>query len=346
MKSKNKKYAKPYPKSYIILAVAFSIVLCGIWGFYGYLFGLDTKTTTRYELATTASAIASDIEKKDFDGANEKLKTITEGLKSLEVTSAEKSCLDELSNSIETIANDEDVQAMRSTAYSAIYLSEELRLNADIAKKESRTAHITGDFIMMGIFLAVVITLLFIGRFVQKRESEKETLARANEKIKKKTVEVAYKNVLFDCGNRYALEEYISKQLVKQNTFCLTQLTLGDYSNLLSIMGFDKMDNCLSKIASKVKEKFEKFGTLFMIKDEDFVFVFNNEIPTTDASNIAESIRRTIYEIIFTEIHISVPIIGAVLNTKRYSNTSSDKILTSLHSASAQSVFTAPLPVV
>ena len=106
------------------------------------------------------------------------------------------------------------------------------------------------------------------------------------------------------------------------------------------------MDECAYKIAEKIKHKFGDFGTLYTIKDDEFVFAFNDKIVSAEASITAENIRKVIHEILIAETHVDVPVIGAVLNTQKYANSNSNTILTSLHSASVQSAVAAPLSVI
>ena len=341
------KYAKPYPKSYIILAIAFSVFLFGIWGFYGFLFSLDKKTATRYELSSIASSVTSNISKRDMKEAKRQYEVLLNTVESVDLNEKETERLEILKIAFTNLKNNPDNEAFIASALPASGLfADELRTTANNDKQSNRNAHVAGDCAMMGIFIVVVVAILFIGRLVQKKDAKNSFLEHSAENAKRKTVEVAYKDILTDCGNRFALEKYVSEQLNAKTSFCLAQLNIYDYSNLLSIMGYDKMDECAYKIAEDIKHKFNDFGTLYTMKDDEFVFVFNNDVTSVEASRTAENIRRVIHKILLMEIHIDVPVIGAVLNTERYANSNSNAILTSLHSASAQSVAAAPLPAV
>lgn len=341
------KYTKPYPKLYVILAISFSVFLFGIWGFYGFLFSLDKKMATRYELSSVASAVTSSFSRRDFTEAEKQYNILMSGLESIELNESEAQKLNDLQVAYGNLKNNPNNPALVEPAIPASGIfAAELRITANNGKQGNRNAHIAGDCAMMGIFVVIVAVILLIGRIVQKKDSENSILEHSAENAKRKTVEVAYKDILTDCGNRFALEKYISEQLNSKTAFCLAQLNIYDYSGLLSVTGYNKMDECMYKIAETIKQKFGDSGTLYTIKDDEFVFAFNNKIASAEASRTAENIRKAIREILITEIHIDVPVIGAVLNTQKYANSNSNTILTSLHSASVKSAVAAPLSVV
>ncbi len=119
-----------------------------------------------------------------------------------------------------------------------------------------------------------------------------------------------------------------------------------DYSNVLSTFGYSRMDDCLSRVAASIKRHYGDLGTLYIMDDESVAFVFSHKITSREASEKAEQIRRYINDKLGRELHVNVPITGAVLCTHHFKGKDSDEILTNLHSVSIQSIATAPLPVV
>lgn len=360
MKTKTKK--NPYPKSYIFAAIAFVVLFLSVWTFYGLLYLKDMKIVDHSKISILANSIAEYANTNtpdniaDIKKAEDNIKKLAE---KVELDSSEINFLEVLSSDIdllkERIGASEEIEdtIYANVVTSARNLAEASQSNAENVIASSRTSHIRADYIMMTVFILVLGAILFAGHLARKKdlalaikEEENAILDSTAKNAKSKAYEVAYKNLTMNCGNRYALAENVAEQINDGTSFCIAKFNLGEYNNTLSIIGYDRMDNCLSRISSSIKRHYGDIGTLFTVDDESIAFVFSNKVAAREAAEKAEHIRKYINEKFGSELHINIPITGAVLCTHHFRDKSSDEILTALHSVSMQSSVSNPLPVV
>ncbi len=156
---------------------------------------------------------------------------------------------------------------------------------------------------------------------------------------------ISYSNLLYDCGNRFALEEEVCEKAQKNESYCLARFNMCSFDNLLSMFGYDKVDECLSDIAKSINEKFGDSGTLYAINDESLVFKFDKNSTINEVTGKAENIRATISNTLSDRLHVAIPVNGAILCTNHFRGKSGNSILVALHNAAMQSNPSAPLCV-
>lgn len=347
MKSNTSTNKKPYPKAYIFTTLGFAALFLGIWLFYGMLYRKDMQVINHCKINVLANSIseytASSDNIEEIRKAEAEINSIANDI---ELSTAESSSLKQLSDNIKA-QNYSDIE------FSARKLAESSQDNAESVISTSKQSHVMGDYIMMTIFILVTVSILANGQFARKKdqalavkEEENTQLESDVQNVRHKAYELAFKNLTTNCGNRYALIENISKAIDNGTSFCIAKFNMCDYSNVLSTFGYNRMDDCLSRVAASIKRHYGDLGTLYIMDDESVAFVFSHKITSHEASEKAEQIRRYINDKLGRELHVNVPITGAVLCTHHFKGKDSDEILTNLHSVSIQSIATAPLPVV
>lgn len=351
----SKKYAKPYPKSYILAAAAFAILLCGVWAFYGMLYQKDMQVINHCKMSAMANTVAENlIDVETIDEARITAKEINTLANSFDLNDVETECLSKLNDDMKALERNGDNSSLRANAErSAKRLAGAAQDNAEIVMSTSKKSHIMGDYFMMTLWVLVIAAILIIGQFVRKKESaiaakeaENRRLESNVQHAKDKVYEAAYTNLLMECGNRYALEEAISEKVQNKESFCAVRLNLCDFDNLLTSFGYSAMDTVMSKIAGKIKERFEDSGSLYAVSDESLVFVFHADATLNEVLNKAERMRQHIMNEMNVAFHINTAVAGAVLCSNHFRDKGSDAILTALHSASLQCPAAAPLLVV
>ena len=349
MKSNTSTNKKPYPKAYIFTTLGFAALFLGIWLFYGMLYRKDMQVINHCKINVLANSISEYAAAETPDNM-EKIKKAENEINSIandiELSTAENSSLKQLSDNIKA-------QNYSNIEFSARKLAESSQDNAESVISTSKQSHVMGDYIMMTIFILVTVSILANGQFARKKdqalavkEEENTQLESDVQNVRHKAYELAFKNLTTNCGNRYALIENISKAIDNGTSFCIAKFNMCDYSNVLSTFGYSRMDDCLSRVAASIKRHYGDLGTLYVMDDESVAFVFSHKITSHEASEKAEQIRRYINDKLGRELHVNVPITGAVLCTHHFKGKDSDEILTNLHSVSIQSIATAPLPVV
>lgn len=361
---KNKKYKASYPKAYIIAAAVFAVFFFGVWAFYGMMYTSDMQVLNHCKisiLANSAEKYVSDEALPMYDSAYKAFLEITEISADSELSEEETNALERLTDCMNELKPRMDAddayagKAMDETnafKRAAKNLSEASKNTAEDAVSSSKKMHIRGDYAMTAIFLVTITAILYIGHLVRKKESALATEEEANRKLKvnvektrDKVYEAAYKNLLLNCGNRYALQEATEEKAGKNQSYCIAQFTVVTFANLISMFGYNNMDNCLANIG-KVLEKFNDVGSLYAASEGTLVFAFNEDIVQNTAMNKAEQIRSLIQSLMSSNFHIEVPVQGAILSTIRFRGKSGDAILQQLHSATIQSNANAPISLV
>ncbi len=210
---------------------------------------------------------------------------------------------------------------------------------ADDRAESSRRFHIISDCSFSIMFIVGVILLILIGFNVKRREErlaakqqEAEYQQNRANKAAQKTVDIAYTNLIMDCGNRYALQEHLDELLKNEKNFCIAKFVLGDHDALLSMISYSVMDNYMSEMSKRIKETFGNYGTLYTVSGEDFTFLFNEKITLQQAEQYAEDIKCLIGNIgSVININVSSPVFSAVTGSQPFRGKTADSLLTKLH---------------
>ena len=220
----------------------------------------------------------------------------------------------------------------------------EWRSVTDVEITDSRKSHIISNYMMIAIMVLVSIAIIAVGFIIKRKETEvfqQREVAQYQEsraeKAKAKTTEIAYKNLIMDCGNRYSLTEQIDSMLRNERSFFVGRFDLVDFSGILSQVGYDRIDQFMTDSANTIKSVFNGTGTLFTTAGEDFIFVFDEGISDTEIQSKAEHIRKVIGDTLAATLNIESAVTASVIYSEKYKNRSADAMLTALRSAGIKS---------
>lgn len=366
MKKSKSKYMKPYPKTYIFIAVFFTAFFMGIWSFFGVLYQKDMNMLGHCNIGILASSLSEYAAAEDVAEYNNIHLTylkIADIAKDVEMSENEENYytalttkMTEFESKVKAVNESSDAVSLNSCFRDvhdlAHNLSSASKVTAEHNMESSKKSHLVGDYSMFAIFCVTLFAIIFVGHLVRKKESalavEEENNKRLKsnvESAKEKVYKAAYSNLLYDCGNRFALEEEVAEKAQKNESYCLARFNMCSFDNLLSMFGYDKVDECLSDIAKSINEKFGDSGTLYAINDESLVFKFDKNSTINEVTGKAENIRATISNTLSDRLHVAIPVNGAILCTNHFRGKSGNSILVALHNAAMQSNPSAPLCV-
>lgn len=358
MKSENQQ-KKPYPKMYAVAAVAFAVLFFSVWGFFGILYMNDMQVLNHCKMSILANNAAEFVSSETplYDDANKVFLEISNLSADMELNEAESKALQSLTDcmaNLKTKMDAGDAYDGKAEDERAAFLTAAKNLSAvsqDTAQEavaSSKKKHLRGDYSMTAIFVVVIASIVYIGFVVRKKEAVLDAQEEANKSLKanvertrSKVYEIAYKNFLLDCGNRYALKDALDKKAKEGKTYYLAQFTLSTYSSLISMFGYNSMDDCLPNVAKRIQDKYA--GSLFSLSDDTFVFMFDGNSAIT-AKNYAEQIRMIIRDTMTAHFRVEIPIQGAVLYANKRGE-DGDVILHRLYSSTIQSNCNAPISV-
>lgn len=224
------------------------------------------------------------------------------------------------------------------------------RAETEVELASSRKFHVISNCMMAAIMAVVSISIIMMGFFTMRKENEvlqQKEMAEYQEsraaKAKAKTEEIAYTNLIMDCGNRYSLTEYINEQLKSETPFFAASFELVDFNGILSMIGYEQVDKYMAETASKIQSAFQKDGVLFTTTGEDFIFIFDESVSGTAVPEKAGNIRKLINDMLVASTNIGSPVTGAVVYSENFKGKTADALLTALHSVNMQSAATGQL---
>lgn len=132
-------------------------------------------------------------------------------------------------------------------------------------------------------------------RRMQQLQMQERQIAAAGRKLEnsnKKMHDIALTNILTGMKNRYALEDDISGRL-ENDQFNIGVFDIDNFRIINDTYGYEFGDEYLSAIGEMLNEEFSDTATIYNITSNEFCFVFNDDIPDSQAQRIADKIRAT-----------------------------------------------------
>ncbi len=152
--------------------------------------------------------------------------------------------------------------------------------------------------------LAVLISSELLIRRVEKstkrnmlkmemQERQIETAGRKIQSSNKKMQDIALTNILTGMKNRYSLEDDLAGRL-ETDQFNIGVFDIDNFRIINDTYGYEFGDEYLSAIGEMLTEEFSDSATIYNITSNEFCFVFNDDIPDSQAQRIADKIRATL----------------------------------------------------
>ena len=178
-------------------------------------------------------------------------------------------------------------------------------------------------YFLMVLMLVVAIVgeiIIFIIARIAKRsrlelEEREKSLQEVDAKLKttrQKASDLAVMNILTGMKNRYALDNDISDRL-ETDRFNIAVFDLDNFRSINDTYGYDFGDEYLAAVAERLKAEFSSVAEIYNITGNEFCFVFNKEIPESQAMGIVQNIHAVMgspYEVM--NITVQLPASGSV----------------------------------
>lgn len=132
-------------------------------------------------------------------------------------------------------------------------------------------------------------------RRMQQLQMQERQIAAAGRKLENSTQkmhDIALTNILTGMKNRYALEDDIAGRL-ETDQFNIGVFDIDNFRIINDTYGYEFGDEYLSAIGEMLNEEFSDSAAIYNITSNEFCFIFNDDIPDSQAQRIADKIRAT-----------------------------------------------------
>lgn len=204
-----------------------------------------------------------------------------------------------------------DVEQMKSIYLQEIHPTqnaavEMIMATLEIGKNDAETL-MSRNSILFGIGFIFLIAVLVISEMIvhslakttkrrmmmlEMQEREIASTGRKLENSRKKMQDMATMNILTGMQNRYALEEDLAGRLEKDQ-FNIGVFDVDNFRIINDTYGYEFGDEYLAAIGEMLTEEFGEMATIYNITSNEFCFIFNDDIPDSQAQRIADKIRAT-----------------------------------------------------
>ncbi|MDE6833940.1 MAG: GGDEF domain-containing protein [Ruminococcus sp.] len=127
-------------------------------------------------------------------------------------------------------------------------------------------------------------------------EFQERQIAAAGRKLENSTqkmYDIALTNILTGMKNRYALENDIAERL-ETDQFNIGVFDIDNFRIINDTYGYEFGDEYLSAIGERLTEEFGNVATIYNITSNEFCFIFNDDIPDSQAQRISNKILASI----------------------------------------------------
>lgn len=128
---------------------------------------------------------------------------------------------------------------------------------------------------------------------IEMQERQIETAGRKIQSSNQKMQDIALVNILTGMKNRYALEDDLAGKL-ESGQFNIGVFDIDNFRIINDTYGYEFGDEYLAAIGEMLTDEFSDSATIYNITSNEFCFVFNDDIPDSQAQRIADKIRATI----------------------------------------------------
>lgn len=132
-------------------------------------------------------------------------------------------------------------------------------------------------------------------RRMMQIEMQERQIAAAGRKLENSTqkmYDIALTNILTGMKNRYALENDIADRL-ENDQFNIGVFDIDNFRIINDTYGYEFGDEYLSAIGERLSNEFGNVATIYNITSNEFCFIFNPDVPDSQAQRIADKIRAS-----------------------------------------------------
>lgn len=176
----------------------------------------------------------------------------------------------------------------------------------EIGKDDAETL-ISRNSLFFGVGFIFLFVILIISEIIvhalaktTKRrmmqiEMQERQIAAAGRKLEssnQKMYDIALTNILTGMKNRYALENDIADRL-ETDQFNIGVFDIDNFRIINDTYGYEFGDEYLAAIGEMLTQEFGDTASIYNITSNEFCFIFNADIPDSQAQRIADKIRAT-----------------------------------------------------
>ena len=265
----------------------------------------NTKTQTEADVLDDAKIAFEDIKKNLQLYENEKNHSDEELKRYENLKSAIESYDSKLDELYGIKANFQDTKEFYLTniysvaANAKVQISSIIELsmkNAEKLNKRNSIFHGIAQMILIIFLISGEIAIFFAIRRAKRSEEELEERSSALDAAGKrlqmsqqKMEDIALTNILTGMKNRYALENDIASRL-ESDQFNIAVFDLDRFRQINDMFGYDFGDEYLAIVAEQLKNNFGDIAEIYNIVGNEFCFIFNADIPDSQAQRTAEKI--------------------------------------------------------
>lgn len=194
----------------------------------------------------------------------------------------------------------QEIHPTQNAAVEMIMATLEIGKN-DAAKLMSRNSLFFGIGFLLMIFILIISEIIVhtlaknTKRRMQQLQMQERQIAAAGRKIEssnQKMQDIAMTNILTGMKNRYALEDELSDRL-ETDQFNIGVFDIDNFRIINDTYGYEFGDEYLAAIGEMLNNEFSDSARIYNITSNEFCFVFNDDIPDSQAQRIADKIRAT-----------------------------------------------------
>lgn len=194
----------------------------------------------------------------------------------------------------------QEIHPTQNAAVEMIMATLEIGKN-DAAKLLSRNSLFFGIGFQLMILILIVSEIIVHNlakstkRRMQQLQMQERQIAAAGRKLEssnQKMQDIAYTNILTGMKNRYALEEDLAGRL-ETDQFNIGVFDIDNFRIINDTYGYEFGDEYLEALGEMLNSEFSDSATIYNITSNEFCFIFNSDIPDSQAQRIADKIRAT-----------------------------------------------------
>lgn len=192
----------------------------------------------------------------------------------------------------------QEIYPVESTTKEMLMATIELcAANADKLGRRNSTIHgLAQMFILVFIICGEIIIYRLAKRAkvsAQELEASKSALDAAGERLemsRQKMEDSFLVNILTGMRNRYALADDLKGRL-ENDQFNIAIFNLDNFKQINDTFGYDFGDAYISTVAEQLSDSFGDVCKIYNITGDEFCFIFNSDVPDSQAQRIAERIH-------------------------------------------------------
>ena len=153
-------------------------------------------------------------------------------------------------------------------------------------------------FVLLFLFITMTVGILGIRRMKKNARTAAEAVEQERErtsKMREKTVNIAYSNILTGFRNFYGLEKDIADKVGK-NDFTIALCRFNRFGQVNEIYGRGKADAFMAQVSKNIMEEFNSKTNIYSTGNDEFCFLFHKKVSQPQAEELVKKIAEKLSE--------------------------------------------------